>query len=198
MQQQIDSLQEQVKALQEQVNQLVACNKRIQCTYGGIFQHLHNNSQTHVYDEVDITSSDGENTTLTNILLIDDNNSSYCLILHKDENKLYPWICFDFKDRQIHLTNYTIRSNFSEANHGAHPKSWVFEGSHDKKEWSVLDERKDCPNLNGKSAIHTFTLAKHTRQDYRYVRMRITDKNWFGNYTLSFAYIELYGALINQ
>ena len=28
--------------------------------------------------------------------------------------------------------------------------------------------------------------------------MRITDKNWFGNYTLSFAYIELYGALINQ
>jgi hypothetical protein len=58
------------------------------------------------------------------------------------------WICFDFKDRCIRLSHYSIRSYHLDAT-AAHARSWVIEGSGDHRNWVVQDERSNDNQLRG-------------------------------------------------
>jgi hypothetical protein len=49
------------------------------------------------------------------------------------------WLCCDFKDRRIELTNYCIAAKVD----GFALRSWVVEGSEDGATWIVLDQRQD-------------------------------------------------------
>jgi hypothetical protein len=65
------------------------------------------------------------------------------------------WLCYDFKDQQVAVTHYILRSN-GQAVNGCHLRSWVVEGSSDNVNWSELDCRKDESGLNGPNAVLQF------------------------------------------
>ena len=113
------------------------------------------------------------------------------------KNEPGSWICFDFKENKIIPTNYQIMSSQFGTNNW-HPKSWQIQGSNDEtenKNWTTIDEQINCPILNGKWVTHIFQISNSIA--YRYIRMIITDKNWYGNYYLFLDSFELYGKLIS-
>ena len=69
--------------------------------------------------------------------------SNFC-----SRNARESWISYDFRARRVLPTSYTIRSCGAGAG-GCHPRSWVFEGSMDGKEWFVVDSRENSRDLNG-------------------------------------------------
>jgi hypothetical protein len=64
------------------------------------------------------------------------------------------WVCYDFKDKRIIPTHYTIRSLGDKPNF-SHLKSWLVETSVDGKNWKEVDHKE----LNGKWFMGTFTVA---------------------------------------
>jgi hypothetical protein len=58
------------------------------------------------------------------------------------------WVCWDFGQKFIRLTHYTIRAADKE-----YPKSWVLEGSTDKENWTEIDRRKNDSHLNKPWAV---------------------------------------------
>ena len=101
------------------------------------------------------------------------------------------WFCIEFKNYKIKPTNYTIRSGCDSDN----PKSFVLEGSNDKKEWKILDEQKEIDYLKGELSFHTFTIQQTKRQAFKYFRIRITGKNWSNQSRLQFNSIEFFGEI---
>lgn len=101
------------------------------------------------------------------------------------------WICFDFKNRKIKVTNYSIKSH-KLGKDGHQLKSWKIEISNDGRTWIKIDEHKDCPTLNGSCITGTFTVEPNDFS--RYVRLHQTGTPW-GGHDLWFYYIEFYGYL---
>lgn len=111
----------------------------------------------------------------------------------KDEDN--SWICYEFKDHLIIPKDYTIRSPKFDTN-SQHPRSSVIEGSKDSKEWSIIDEQKNCSFMNGPNFIHTFHISKS--KEIKFIRIRETDQNWasYKNYNFVISAFEIYGTLI--
>jgi hypothetical protein len=68
------------------------------------------------------------------------------------------WLCYDFRERRIVPTHYTIRSNW----HGpssSHLKSWLIETSADGKSWREVAHEEDNEQLNGSMFTGTFAVA---------------------------------------
>jgi hypothetical protein len=103
------------------------------------------------------------------------------------------WLCIDFKEREVAITHYSIRSQFNSGVGGAHPKSWVLEGSADKSVWSELDVRKDNAQLNAQNTIATWRTNVSER--VRYVRLRMTGPNHARGDALWISSFELFGIL---
>lgn len=106
------------------------------------------------------------------------------------------WLMFDFKQKKIRPTHYSIRTKPS--NRGAeHLKEWVIEGSNDKDNWKPLDSRKDIKILNGKSAFHTFKIQENLEQNefYQYIRIRQTGQNWCLDNYLNISGLEYFGSI---
>lgn len=158
--------------------------------FKGIINFLRNKYNNNITNKINITSSSSLNEIFgpTNVILHDD-KSRYFL----SENKPDTFICFDFKKKKVIPKNYTIRS--APYDGGAHPKSWVIEGSNDNENWSVIDIQNNCTELNGLSYVHTFDIKNDEDNEYRYIRMRQTDKSFAINDYLRFESFELYGFL---
>ncbi|KAK8897565.1 hypothetical protein M9Y10_015523 [Tritrichomonas musculus] len=86
------------------------------------------------------------------------------------------WIEFDFVDRRINLTSYTMRAYANGKNSFYNPKSWRIVGSNDRKEWTVLDHEEDCSALNGSCKQNRFACDENGGY-YRYIRY-IQDYSW--------------------
>ena len=83
-----------------------------------------------------------------------DNNTNY---FHSN-NYENSWLQYDFMNRKVIPTQYSIRSRHDEGRNGHHPKNLVIEGSNDNDKWTNLDTRQNDDFLNDKSAIHTFDI----------------------------------------
>ena len=107
-------------------------------------------------------------------------------------NKQDSWIKYDFKNKKVSPVCYLIRSCNGGKN-WCHPKSWVVEGSNtDSNDWKVLDSRTDCMSLNNPSAVQCFAIQQSS-DFYRFLRIRQTDKNWYGNYYFTMSALEYFG-----
>jgi hypothetical protein len=103
------------------------------------------------------------------------------------------WICYDFKDMQIKVTHYSIRSRCDlDLNH---LRSWTLEGSKDGLSWVKLDDRKDDTSLNSAGAIFTFSISAEFEDEFRMIRLRQTGKNSSGNDYLVASAIGFFGVL---
>jgi hypothetical protein len=103
------------------------------------------------------------------------------------------WICYDFKDMQIKVTHYSIRS--ARNLNSYHLGFWTLEGSKDGLIWVTIDDRKNDTSLNSKGAISTFSISESFQKDFRMIRLRQTGKNSTGTDELVVNAIEFFGVL---
>ncbi|KAK8871446.1 hypothetical protein M9Y10_007175 [Tritrichomonas musculus] len=160
--------------------------------FRGIFSHL--TSQGQIGDLVGITSSSVVNSSACyqpgNVLRYGDTNNYF----HSNQ-MTGNWICFDFKDRRVIPTHYTLKSVNWGVNSN-HPRSWVVEGRTEGGEFETIDEESDCAFLNGVSLVHTFALSRPSSKEFKYIRVRLTGPDWANANYLIFDSFEIYGRLI--
>ena len=105
------------------------------------------------------------------------------------------WLSYDFGERLVCPTNYTIRSWFRGRVGAANLKSWVIEGSLDGETWDILDRRKDDNHLNDRNAIGSFDISPKPERTYRFIRLRQTDKTHSGEDNIQLWSFEIFGTL---
>ena len=118
------------------------------------------------------------------------------------------YICFDFKDYRVQLTQYSILSYNYESDcskgfdpKGPHLRNWVIEVSDDGKHWTIIDEQRNCSYLCDLN-ITCFFNTENTGKFSRFVKLRHIGNSWFdspnGDHYVAIKCIEFYGKLRNQ
>jgi hypothetical protein len=105
------------------------------------------------------------------------------------------WICYDFKERRIVPTHYTLRTNDNGPG-AAHLKSWLFETSTDGENWREVAREEDNKQLNGKWFTATFPVAGG--EECRFIRLVNIGRNHFRNDCLYISGWEIFGNLIEE
>lgn len=103
------------------------------------------------------------------------------------------WIKFDFKERKINPTHYSIKSHTTYVTK-SHLKEWVIEGSNDDNDWVTLDSRNNDTSLNNYLACNTFQI-KSQNQFFQYIRLKQTGPNNYNRNLLAITSIEFFGKL---
>ena len=108
----------------------------------------------------------------------------------RTKNEPDSWIKFDFKERKVLLDHYTLKTiDWIEGSY--HLKNWVLEVSDDDNNFTEIDRHENCGLLNGLQKRATFKVSHSTPA--RFVRLRQTDKNWWGHNDLYLNQIEFSG-----
>ena len=135
-----------------------------------------------------------------------DNNNIYQCYVNIQTTRIIPkseaWIEFDFVNRKVDVTSYSIRTIYNSINI-YHPKTWKIMGSNDHENWSLIDEQIDSSVLNGPSYSAHFQCGSKS-QFYRYIRY-FQLKNWnssnseiyFENY-IGLSSIEFFGSILSE
>ncbi|KAK8839050.1 hypothetical protein M9Y10_032516 [Tritrichomonas musculus] len=158
--------------------------------FKGIMRHLTDETGGNIHDNgtIEITS----NSVYSNYYprnIVDFQSSNY----YETNDQENSEICFDFKDREIQITSYSLKTyNYGQS--GNHLKSWVVEVSNDNQKWDEIDKRENNSTLNGLNFVGTFD-TKENKSFYRFVRLRQTGTNWYGNYCTLIVSIEFYGKM---
>lgn len=160
--------------------------------FSGILNHFMNKSNGNISNCVNITASSFCSTGFEpeNVVLYNNQNKYY-----HSNNLPNSWICFDFKDHRVNLTNYSIRTDPRNQNSNYHLKSWVVEGSNDNSSWETIDKQENCSILNKQNFVYTFTVKNNTQNNYQYIRLHQTGQNWQGNDYLIFDSFEIFGGI---
>ena len=111
------------------------------------------------------------------------------------KNEPNSWICYNFKERRVAPTGYSIRTA-----ERSYPKSWVLEVSNDGSEgsWQVVDRRENNEDLNGKNVVHKFEISAPPSGGFRFIHLRLTGKNHDGNDRLDLSGLEVFGTISSQ
>jgi hypothetical protein len=100
------------------------------------------------------------------------------------------WIQFDFKDRRISVTNYSIKS---DGNGGSHLQQWSIEGSNDFLSWILLDER-NTHELNGNYVVKSYECESDQSSFFPFIRLTQTGTNSSNNNYLMRGNVEFFAA----
>lgn len=128
-------------------------------------------------------------------LTVDLDSISSGLITNCEKNS---WLMYDFKNRKVRPTHYSIRS-WAWSPNCHHLKDWVIEGSNTGgNDWKVLDSQNNVTCLNSISVFSTFKIKENLSSDeyYRFLRLRQTGKNFAGNDQLCLNSLEYFGSII--
>lgn len=171
-------------------------------TYGkefsGIFKYLTDTTHGNIHDNgtVEITSNSfqSEYGHPKNLVDYEENNS------YSSDNQSDVFIQFDFKDRSVQLTDYSIQSTPGGGANWVHLRSWVIEASNDGNDWEDIDRHSNDQSLNGQSFKSTFKIQKETNEFYRFIRLKQTGCSWYlypndNNYSVWIQSIEFFGKL---
>ena len=105
------------------------------------------------------------------------------------------WLCYDFKDRSVCPTSYTIRT-YDCAPGSCHLKSWVLEGWDTRMaRWVILDRRENNAALNGTHAVSNFEITRPDKTFYRRLRLRQTGTSHYGNNRITITSLEIFGTI---
>lgn len=167
--------------------------------FDGIMKHLTVQTGGNIHDNktIEITSSQPTNSQFVCKNVVDyDNNNCYG---SKDYLK-ESFICFDFKNKKIQLSDYSIMS--SSSRYDGFLKNWIIEVSNDGENFIEIDRRSDNSQLNGFKKFATFTVQKKSKEFYRFVRLRTTGESWHNSYSCKIKNfiqaIEFFGKLQNS
>lgn len=108
------------------------------------------------------------------------------------------WIEFDFCDKKVRISSYTIRSNGGKPYLYPHPKTWIIFGSNDCKKWELIDKQKDNNVLNGIYKQNRFKCENNNNY-YRFIRY-FQEDSWDNDrryqYVISLTSIEFFGTIL--
>jgi hypothetical protein len=102
------------------------------------------------------------------------------------------WVCYDFKERRIVPTHYTIRTN-RNGQGGPHLKSWLVETSVDGENWREVAREENNNQFNG--ALFTATFPVRGGGECRFIRLVNIGRNHNGNNVLWISAWEIFGSL---
>ena len=105
------------------------------------------------------------------------------------------WICYDFKDRVVIPTSYSLRTYWRGPG-GYHLRCWVIEVSNDEKSWTEIDRRENDNYLNGCKASKNYKISRIPGEGFRFFRLRQTGDNHKGNSFLNITSLEIFGTLL--
>jgi hypothetical protein len=111
------------------------------------------------------------------------------------ENVRESWVQFDFHERKLFVTHYSIRTYPSGPGY-SHLKSWILRGRLANDKWMDLDRRSDTTDLNGKSKIGTFFLD--TPREVQVLKLVQTGHNHGGDDYLILSGIEFFGEILGE
>jgi hypothetical protein len=157
----------------------------------GIIHHLTLECGGNVADRgiVSITAdrpcSDSSGLAARNVADLEANSYFYCA----DAENM--WVCYDFKNMKVVLTDYSIRSRYHYA--ALNLKSWVMEVSNTGADWTDVDRRENRDELCGANVVRSFSVSKPSTG--RYVRLRQIGPNSSGSFDTVVSGFELFGAL---
>jgi hypothetical protein len=103
------------------------------------------------------------------------------------------WVCYDFKERRIVPTHYTIRTSDDDSG-GSHLQSWLVETLADGESWQEVAREEGNKQLNGKFRTGTFAVAGVG--EYRFIQLVNIGRNHLGNDRLCICAWEIFGSLI--
>jgi hypothetical protein len=101
-------------------------------------------------------------------------------------------VCYDFEERMIVPTHYTIRTNYGDPG-DEHLKSWLVETSKNGKSWREVAREKNNEQLKGPWFTGTFVVADGW--ECRFIRLVNIGRNHFGNDALWITAWEIFGTL---
>ncbi|KAK8893839.1 hypothetical protein M9Y10_022268 [Tritrichomonas musculus] len=166
--------------------------------FQGIMQYLTEKTGGNIHDngtiKIDSNSLSKNNYHPKNLIDFNNDNNYY-----HSNNDILSEIYFDFKDKKIQLTDYSIKS-YDQESYTGHIKDWAIDVSNDGKNWDTIDTHKNDNALNGPNIIATFSIQKKDSEFSRFVRFRQTGPNWNGRNCnfIYFSTIEFYGNLKSQ
>jgi hypothetical protein len=102
-------------------------------------------------------------------------------------------VCYDFKERRILPTHYTIRTHFMGRN-GQHLKSWLVETSADGKSWREVAREENNEQFNGPCFTGTFAVADGG--ECRFIRLVNIGRNHLGDDKFAISAWEIFGSLV--
>jgi len=102
------------------------------------------------------------------------------------------WICYDFKERKVVPTHYSLRSHLGCK--GAHMMNWIVEQSADGQNWTEIDRKENCTGLFRKGFPLTCPVSGGV--DCRFIRLVNVGKNSAGSDCMSISGWEIFGLLI--
>ncbi|KAK8871588.1 hypothetical protein M9Y10_007322 [Tritrichomonas musculus] len=165
--------------------------------FEGIMNYLTNKTGGNIHDNktIEITTNSTENNTPSchPKHLVDYQQRNY----YKSGNVEGIFVCFDFKDKLVQLTDYALET-FDNSPNGVHIKSFVIEVSNDGKSWNEIDRQTDCSQLNNSNVKAVFSIKQNRNDFYRFVRLRQTGNSWWGitgNYYFYLYNLEFFGKI---
>ena len=149
----------------------------------------------HHHEIVNVTASSvyGNNASYNQSNVVDFGGGGF----YHSKNEPNPRVCYDFKERRITPTSYSVRSS-SNAPGGAHLKSWVIEVSNDGESWREIDRRDNNGDLNAPYVTRNFRISHVPNESFRFFRLRQTGPSHYANGTcnyVSFSALEIFGTL---
>jgi E3 ubiquitin-protein ligase HECTD1 len=104
------------------------------------------------------------------------------------------WICWDFKEKRVVPTDYSIGSASKGMVQHFNLRRWVVEGSVNGSTWTVLDKQDENNELTAKPVTRTYPARG--RDELQFIRLRQTGKNNNGSDNLAISFFEVFGSLL--
>jgi hypothetical protein len=170
----------------------------------GIIAHLTKECGGNMHDRhlVEVTSGSFEVTSVENakdpkqVADLDDASeywSNYHRVSDNIQHTRNNWVCYDFKEKRIVPSHYTVRTNDSPPG-GLHLKSWLVEKSAYGENWREVDRRENNKQLNGANFTGTFPVEGD--EECRFIRLVNIARNHWGDDCLMISAWEIIGRLI--
>lgn len=116
---------------------------------------------------------------------------------HSDGGR--DWLLYDFKDKKICPTHYSIRTPSNHANR-QFPMNWCIEVSNtgNENDWKIIDSRQNVTSVSSPNQSDTFNIGQKlaNEESYRYVRFRSTGDSSGDCGCIVISSLEYFGALI--
>lgn len=167
-------------------------------SFKGIIYHLGKGNPKSVIDNniVNVTASsfisNGQTNQPQNIADFERNDFKFYSINEKNS-----WICYDFIDKKVKPSHYSIRST-SWSYNVDHLQNWCIEGSNNGKKWNVLSKIRNEKTLIFPNAYNSFQVDDYScsNEYFRYIRLRQDGFNSGNDNVLGLSALELFGSVL--
>ena len=105
-------------------------------------------------------------------------------------------VCYDFKEKSIIPSGYSIRSRYNGGRGEYNIQSWVIETSNDGSSWTEIDRKQNCKDLDDRNVTKMYNV--NTSSSCRYIRLRQTGPGACSEYPniIALSGFEIFGTLL--